>query len=181
MYADHTLTPKEAIRLCALGTLAMTPMRYGDLAVSIRHFVSRVVGPTPEVMGHSLELLRYEGLVETVEGRDENALLRLTDDGHAEMRMLLTADLRPSNTELNTLITALKFRFLHLLPEDERRVQAELLFAAVEREIARLQDLRAHPSGGTGFLADWLDHHLAVLDGRLAWLGQFRDRLTPEA
>ncbi|HYN38325.1 MAG TPA: hypothetical protein VES39_03645, partial [Rhodospirillales bacterium] len=77
MYADQTLTPKEAIRLCALGTLALAPMRYGELAVSIRHFISRVIGPTPEIMGHSLELLKYEGLVETVEGSDENAMLCL--------------------------------------------------------------------------------------------------------
>ena len=180
MYADHTLTPKEAIRLCALGTLAMAPIRYGDLAVSIRHFVSRVIGPTPEIMGHSLELLKYEGLVETVEGSDDTALLQITDDGRGEMRALLTADLRPSNTELNTLITALKFRFLHLLPVAERQAQAELLEAAVEREIARLQDLRQHPSGAAGYLADWLDHHVAMLEGRLAWLGRFRERLRTD-
>lgn len=177
MYADHTLTPKEAVRLCALGTLAIAPMCYGDLAVSIRHFVSRVIGPTPEIMGHSLELLKYEGLVETVEGSDDKALLRITDDGRAEMRALLIADLRPSNTELNTLITALKFRFLHLLPAGERQAQTELLEAAVEREIARLQDLRQHPSGAAGYLADWLDHHVAMLEGRLAWLARFRARL----
>jgi len=178
MYADHTLTPKEAVRLCALGTLALAPMRYGDLAIAIRHFISRVVGPTPEIMGHSVELLKYEGLVETVEGSDENALLRITDAGRAEMQALLIADLRPSNTELNTLITALKFRFLHLLPPDEQQKQAELLYAAVEREIARLQDLRRHPSGAVGFLAEWLDHHIATLEGRLEWLGGLRDRLS---
>ena len=32
MYRDNTLIPTEAIRLAALGTLAMRPMRYGDLA-----------------------------------------------------------------------------------------------------------------------------------------------------
>jgi putative AphA-like transcriptional regulator len=177
MYADHTLTPKEAIRLCALGSLALGAMRYGDLAISIRHFVSRVIGPTPEIMGHSLELLKYEGLVEVVEGGGETALLRITDDGLRDMRGLLTADLRPCNTELNTLITALKFRFLHLLSPEEQRAQTELLVAAVERELARLQDLREHPTGNAGFLPDWLDHYIAVLAGRLAWLDQFRDRL----
>lgn len=181
MYADHTLTPKEAVRLCALGTLAVTPMRYGELAISIRHFISRVIGPTPEIMGHSIELLRYEGLVETIEGEDENALLRITEDGAAEMQALLTADLRPSNTELNTLITALKFRFLHLLPAEQRQAQAELLLAAVEREIARLQDLRCHPSGAAGYLAGWLDHHLESLQGRLDWLSHLREQLSAEA
>jgi Putative AphA-like transcriptional regulator len=178
IYTDHTLTPKEAIRLCALGSLALGPMLYGDLAISIRHFISRVIGPTPEIMGHSLELLKYEGLVEMVEGNGETALLRITDDGLREMRALLTANLRPSNTELNTLITALKFRFLHLLSLDEQRAQAELLLAAVERELARLQDLREHPTGNVGFLPDWLDHYVAALEGRLAWLTRFRDRLA---
>jgi hypothetical protein len=178
IYTDHTLTPKEAIRLCALGSLALGPMLYGDLAISIRHFISRVIGPTPEIMGHSLELLKYEGLVEMVKGSGETALLRITDDGLREMRALLTANLRPSNTELNTLITALKFRFLHLLSLDEQRAQAELLLAAVERELARLQDLREHPTGNVGFLPDWLDHYVAALEGRLAWLTRFRDRLA---
>jgi DNA-binding PadR family transcriptional regulator len=178
MYTDNTLTPKEAIRLCALGSLALGPVRYGDLAISIRHFISRVIGPTPEVMGHSLELLKYEGLAETIEGSGETALLRITDDGVREMRVLLTANLRPSNTELNTLITALKFRFLHMLSADEQRAQAELLLAAVERELARLQDLREHPTGSEGFLPDWLDHHIAALGGRLEWLACFRDRIA---
>jgi len=180
MYADNTLTPKEAVRLCALGTLAIAPMRYGDLAVSIRHFISRVIGPTPEIMGHSIELLRYEALVETIEGEDDAALLRITDDGLAEMRTLLVANLRPSNTELNTLITALKFRFMDLLPPAERHAQAELLTAAVEREMARLKDLRRHPSGAAGILPDWLDHHIETLESRLAWLGRLRDRLAAE-
>ena len=178
MYADHTLDAKRghpAVRAGLAGARAPCVMR--DLAISIRHFISRVIGPTPEIMGHSLELLKYEGLVETVEGSGEDALLRITDDGVREMRQLLTANVRPSNTELNTLITALKFRFLHLLAPEDQRSQAELLLAAVERELARLHDLRAHPSGSAGFFPDWLDHHIAALDDRLAWIARFRDRL----
>lgn len=178
MYADNTLTPKEAIRLCALGTLALQPMRYGELAVSIRHFLSRVIGPTPEVMGHSLELLRYEGLVETLEGSGDQTLLGITDEGRQEMQALLTANVRPAATELNTLITALKFRFLHLLPAADRQAQAELLLAATERELARLQDLREHPAGCLGFMPDWLDHHIVTLNARLVWLETLRDRLA---
>lgn len=180
MYTDNTLTPKEAIRLCALGSLAVEPMRYGDLANSIRHFISRVIGPTPEIMGHSIELLKYEGLVETLSGSGDSAILRVTDDGRHEMRALLTANVRPSNTELNSLITALKFRFLHLLPADDQCAQAELLIAAVERELARLQDLRDHPSGAAGFMPEWLGHHIGVLTSRLDWLCAFRDRLVGE-
>lgn len=180
MYADHTLTPKEAVRLCALGTLALQPMRYGDLAISIRHFISRVIGPTPEIMGHSIELLKYEGLVETVEGSGETTLLSITEDGLAEMRALLTADVRPSNTELNTLITALKFRFLHLLSPRDRHAQVDLLHASVERELARLQDLRNHPSGAAGFMPMWTDHHVSLLQARLAWLEGLRESLAEQ-
>ena len=42
MFADNTLTPEEAVRLCALGTMALRPMTYAGLANSIRHFISRI-------------------------------------------------------------------------------------------------------------------------------------------
>ncbi|MFO1128632.1 MAG: hypothetical protein U1E66_09420 [Rhodospirillales bacterium] len=178
MYADHTLTPKEAIRLCALGTLASAPLSYGALAVAIRHFVSRVIGPTPEIMGHSIELLRYEELIETVCGEGDQAILRLTPAGEEELRSLLTANLRPSNTELNHLIVALKFRFLHLLDEGERLAQAELLIDACDNEIARLTDLRRHHATDAGYLTRWLDYDLRALDERRDWLSALRQELA---
>lgn len=177
MYADHTLTPKEAIRLCALGTLALAPTTYMGLAQAIRHFVSRVVGPTPETMGHSIELLKYEGLVEAIDGSGDTALLRLTEAGHTEMRALLTARLKPSNTELNRLIVALKFRFLHLLDPEDQRLEAEQLMEACEQEVLRLIDLRQHHADDDGCLRTWLDHEIGALEARLAWLGRFREGL----
>ncbi len=177
MYADHTLTPKEAIRLCALGTLALGPTTYMGLAHAIRHFVSRVIGPTPEIMGHSIELLKYEGLVEAIAGEGDTAVLRITAAGEAEMRALLTAKLRPSNTELNRLIVALKFRFLHLLAADEQRAEADQLIEAGEQEVLRLIDLRQHHADDDGCLVLWLDQEIATLEHRLAWLAAFRDRL----
>lgn len=181
MYADHTLTPKEAIRLCALGSLALQPMRYGDLATCIRHFISRVVGPTPEIMGHSLELLRYEGLVEALSGSGDEAVLGLTDDGHREMQALLVAGLRPASSELNSLIVALKFRFMHLLPLPEQQRQVDMLIAAGERELARLEDLHAHHASDGGYLPIWLDQHRQVLKERLRWLEAFGQRLEQDA
>lgn len=181
MYADHTLTPKEAIRLCALGTLALTTMSYRDLAVAIRHFVSRVIGPTPEIMGHSIELLRYEGLVTTLTGSGDLAVLALTDAGRDELRSLLVANLRPSNTELNHLIVALKFRFLHLLDPTEQLAQADLLIEATEQELARLNDLRRHHVDDGGHLIGWLDHDIVQHATHLAWLADFRLRLAGAA
>jgi len=177
MYADHTLTPKEAIRLCALGTLALSPTTYMGLAHAIRHFVSRVVGPTPEIMGHSIELLKYEGLVAVVEGEGDSAVLQLTPAGQAEMQALLTAKLRPSNTELNRLLVALKFRFLHLLDAAAQRLEAEQLMEACEQEVLRLIDLRQHHAEDEGCLTLWLDHEIGALETRQAWLAAFRDRL----
>lgn len=69
MFSDNTLTPKEAVRLCALGAIASKPMRYSELAGSVRHFTGRIMGPSLELMGTSIELLRYEGLVEAIDGK----------------------------------------------------------------------------------------------------------------
>lgn len=189
MYADHTLTPKESIRLCALGTLALGSMRYSELAVAIRHFISRIIGPTPEIMGHSIELLKYEGLVEAAAsgGTDagpadaadsgDDALLRITEDGQAELRTLLKAKVRASSTELTKLVIALKFRFLHLLEPTERAAQIALLIEVCERELSRLRDLRDHHAGDEGCLVVWLDHDTALLESRIGWLRSFAARL----
>lgn len=177
MYADQTLTPKESIRLCALGTLALGPRRYSDLAVAIRHFISRIIGPTPELMGHSIELLRYEGLVETLSGEGDEALLQITDDGRRELRSLLIANVRPSSTELTKLVVALKFRFLHLLEPAERIAQVRLLADVCERELTRLRDLRSYDTGDEGCLGVWLDHDMALLESRIGWLKALAGRL----
>lgn len=178
MFADHTLTPKEAIRLCALGVLALAPRTYAELATEVRHFVGRVVGPTPEIMGHSIELLKYEGLVEALSGAGDDAVLRLTVDGEFAMRQLLRANVRSHTSELTKLVVALKFRFLHLLPLDEQRLQVELLTDAVDRELARLADLRDRHANEPGYLVAWLDHDIAALEGRRAWLAAFEPTLV---
>lgn len=184
MYADNTLTPKEAIRLCALGLLALAPRTYAALATDVRHFVGRVVGPTPEIMGHSIELLKYEGLVEPIDGAGDDAVLQLTDAGRLAMRQLLMANVRAHASELTKLVAALKFQFLHLLPPSEQRLQVALLADAVDRELARLCDLRAHHSDDPGYLVTWLDHDITALEQRLAWLADFEQRIgvqTPTA
>jgi DNA-binding PadR family transcriptional regulator len=181
MFADNTLTPKEATRLCALGGLALSPMTYSALAMSIRHFISRVIGPTPEIMGHSIELLKYEGLVEAVEGSGAETLLNITDAGREEVRELLTANVRATSTALDKLIVALKFRFMHLLEPDEQCLQADMLVDVCEKELSRLEDLRRHHAGDAGYLVSWLDHDIGLLEARLAWLTDFRAKLYDRA
>lgn len=176
MFSDNTLTPKEAIRLCALGTLALKPLRYGELARAIRTFVSHIQGPTLEMMGSSIELLKFEGLVEPVDGvgMEDDATLRITDQGDAELKVLLSANIRATATELNKLVIALKFRFLHLLPATKRIAQIDLLIDVFESEHARLSALHASHDDDTGYLADWLDHDIGVLTARIQWLKEFR-------
>ena len=179
MYADNTLTPRDATRLCALGTLAIGPSRYSALVNAVRHFVSRVMGPSLDLMGNSIELLKYEGLVAPVEGEGmkDDATLAITEDGMMELRSLLRANMRSASSDLNKLVVALKFRFLHFLDAKEQRDQADILVEVCENELARLDDLRQYHAGDDGFLVEWLDHDIGELEARLAWLEDFREKL----
>ncbi len=172
MYADSTLTPKEATRLCALGTLALAPLRYSALATAVRHFIGRVLGTSLDLMAPAIELLKYEGLVRPVSGQgmEDDAELAITDKGRLELRTLLTANLRSGASELNKLVISLKFRFLHLLDAAERRHQADMLMDVCEAEIARLQDLKQTHAGDSGYLGAWLEHDIGQLQARLVWL-----------
>jgi DNA-binding PadR family transcriptional regulator len=174
MFRDNSLIPAEAIRLAALGLLAEADRRYGDLAREIRHFTSRIVGPSLDLMGTSLELLRYEGLIEAVDGQgaSDNATLRLTGRGREALAQLLRAPLRSSVSEMNRLALLLKLRFLHYLPADEQNGQIVLMADSLESERARLDELRRHHAVPDLF-RDWLERDIATIDARIAWL---RDR-----
>lgn len=176
MYNDNSLLPREAIRLAALGILAGAPMPYAQLAAEVRHFASRIAGPSPELMGTSIELLVCEGLI-AHDGEGDDAPLVLTADGREELDRLLHAGVRAANTDVNKLILALKFRFLHLLPAADRAVQVALTAEACESELARLVDLRAAHADDPGHLAAWLDFEIAQGEDRLAWLRDFAAKL----
>ena len=173
MYRDNSLMPGEAIRLLALGILTEGERSYADLASAVRHFTERMVGPSLELMGQPLELLRVEGLIEAVDEKvpSEQARLRLTPAGKEALQTLLRANLRPQVNDLNKLIIALKIRFLHLLPEEE------LLVEILERDLARLRDLRDHHSGESNNLGAWLDLEIEQTSKRLAWFSSFAERL----
>jgi len=185
MYADHTLTPKEAVRLCALGTLAQegVSMRYSVLAHNARHFMSRVTGPSLELMGTSLELLKFEGLIAPTggQGMEDDALMELTNKGKTELQTLLTARVRADSNDLNKLIITLKFRFLHLLADEEQCNQVDSLVDAAQAELARLGDLRDNHCDETGYLTNWLDHDLDLIEKRLEWLENLRNELYSKA
>jgi DNA-binding PadR family transcriptional regulator len=168
MFPDHSLMPKEALRLAALGMLAEQPMPYGQLASAVRGFVHHIMGPSPEAMGSSLELLRYEGLIRPRDSGDQSAL-ELTAKGRDEFVTLMLATVRAPFNDLNKLVVALKLRFLPLLPADRQRDQTTLLIEACRVELARLLDLRAGHADRPGPFLAWLDHDIAQVQARLSW------------
>jgi len=174
MFADQTLTPKEAVRFCALGLISEAPLRYSDLARGVRDFCARVMGPSLDLMGTSIELLRYEGLVSPVQGQgmEDDALLAITESGRTTLRTLLTAGLR-SGSDITRLVVALKMRFLHLLSEAEKRSQIDMLIDGAESDLARLEDLAEASSGESEQLRRWLDFEIEQSRQRLAWLESF--------
>ena len=179
MYRDNTLIPTEAIRLAALGTLTAGPRRYADLAREVRGFASRFTGPSLDILGSSLELLRLEGLVQPVEGTgmEDNALLAITQAGSVALEELLESSIRSPVDGISKLIVALKLRFLHLLTPAKRRQQIERLAELSAGERARLKDLRASHGEESGHLAAWLDLEVAQVEGRIAWLQELAPRV----
>ena len=172
MFRDNSLIPTEAVRLAALGLLAEAPRRYGDLALEVSHFTSRLVGPSLDLMGTSLELLRYEGLIEAVDGdgMTDNATLRLTAAGKTALIGLLKARLRGPVNDLNRVALLVKLRFLHHLSAEEQAAQTRLIHEACANELARLEELRRHHVTVPGPFLTWLDQDIAGLKARLAWL-----------
>jgi hypothetical protein len=187
MFRDQSLIPTEAIRLAALGILTTGPRKYGELAVEVRHFASRMLGPSLDILGTSIELLRYEGLIEPIGPRaapgqslTADSTVQLTEAGRAALRDLLTSRVRAPLTDLTKLVIALKLRFLHLLTPDERRAQLEMLVELTESELARLADLRTQYAESGNLLGDWLAQDIAQAEERRAWYRERLERLPAD-
>jgi DNA-binding PadR family transcriptional regulator len=175
VYADRTLIPTEVIRLCALGTLTLAPMTYAELAREVRAFTGRMSGPSLDMMGTSIELLRTEGLIAAIETSTPTeagaeATLRLTPAGEAELRDLLTANLRNTLDDLSRIVFALKLRFLHLLEPPVARQQIDRLIEISKADRARRADTKARYGGEPGHFGAWLDADIERATDRVAWL-----------
>ena len=96
---------------------------------------------------------------------------------NAEKQNLLKSNLRAGTSDLNELIIALKFRFLHLLAPEDQRAQASQLIDMCDTELARLDDLLLHHDPEGGHFTEWLKHDIQRLEERLNWLTVFRDKL----
>jgi hypothetical protein len=177
MYRDNSLVPIETVRIAALGALATKPRTYAEIAADVRLFTSRIVGPSLDLMGISIELLRAEGVVENL-AEDEglkDPRLTLTAAGREMLVKLLKAGIRAPNTELSRLVVALKMRFLHLLAPAERLEQITMLRELTTRERERYLELEEQ-SDGANLFKDWLALQIQLLDTRLAWLDGFSMR-----
>ena len=174
MYRDNSLIPKEAIRMAALGALINGNRSYIDISTEVRQFSARIVGPSLDLLGTSIELLKLEGLIEVVEnpGGDGEELLRLTTSGFQELKEYLRSTIRSGSSDLNKLVVALKLRFIEVLEPSERLDQLVGLQTMYQAERNRLQDLRKHKEWSAGLLPGLLDLELAVTDQRLSWCGE---------
>ena len=171
MYRDNSLIPKEAIRMAALGALINGSRSYIDISTEVRQFSARIVGPSLDLLGTSIELLKLEGLIEVVEnpGGDGEELLRLTTSGFQELKEYLRSTIRSGSSDLNKLVVALKLRFIEVLEPSERLDQLVGLQTMYKAERNRLQDLRKHKEWSAGLLPRLLELELAVTDQRLSW------------
>ncbi|MBC27877.1 MAG: hypothetical protein CMM41_11780 [Rhodospirillaceae bacterium] len=169
MYRDNTLIPTEAIRLAALGRLMEGSVDYSELANEVRHFVSSVIGPSLDMLTPSLELIRLEGLAQSVpkpsHGQEPNILI--TEEGRKIFRTLMTSNVRAPVNDVSKLVIALKMRFLHLLDSDDRAKQIEMLSCMYESELNRLEQLKSLHIKGR--FVDWLGFEMAQLQARLVW------------
>ncbi|MFQ5467320.1 MAG: hypothetical protein ACE5DS_04210 [Kiloniellaceae bacterium] len=180
MYRDNTLIPSEAVRLLALGLLGTREMPYAALASEVRYFIQHVVGPSLDLVGTPLQVLKVEGLIEPVDeaaqGTAETAgdeTLRITVAGRDELTRLLNSNVRPPVSDINKLIVTLKMRFLHLLEPADRRLQVEMIAEMYERQLVRLTELRAHHAAAPGCLPGWLDLEVTKTRQTLEWFQKF--------
>ena len=174
MYRDNSLIPRETIKMAALGALIERERSYDDIANEVRSFISRIVGPSLELMGTSIELLKVEGLIETVNDNDKDdaSLLRLSPAGLQELKEYLRSNLKSGGSELNKLVIALKLRFIDILNDDERRDQFLAIRDIYHNEKRRLDDHKNQTTWLTGFLLESIELDLYVVNKRIEWCDQ---------
>lgn len=169
MFTERALLPAQAARLTALGMLAEGARHYADLAREVAHFTGVILGQSLDLMGTSLELLRYEGLIEAEGGTGmvDNAEMQITAAGRAALVRLLRAPLAAPAVEVNRLVLALKLRFLPILDEAGRGEVLAQIREWYAGEIVRYEELRARHGARSAPFRRWLDREIALARERL--------------
>jgi hypothetical protein len=99
--------------------------------------------------------------------------LRITDAGRKQFVNLMISGVRAPVSDVSKLIIALKMRFLHLLDQEDRLDQFELMREMSVAEAVRLRDLR--DNGTTEGFSEWLSFEIGQLESRIAWLDRLAD------
>lgn len=169
MFTERALLPAQAARLTALGMLAEGPRHYADLAREVAHFTGCILGQSLDLMGTSLELLRYEGLIEAQAGTGmvDNAEMRITAAGRVALGHLLKAPLAAPSVEVNRLVLALKLRFLPILDAADRGEVWAQVREWYAGEIGRYDELRARHGVRSAPFRRWLDREIDLARERL--------------
>jgi len=164
--------------MAALGALVTRARSYADIAAEVREFAARIVGPSLDLLGTSIELLKLEGLIAPVgdETDRDSEMLRLTGDGRLALEAYLKTNIRPGTSDLNKLVIALKLRFIDVLGAEERLDQLEGLKRMYEGEQARLRDLAGHDEWSEGLMPNWLDIELDMVARRIEWCDELIGR-----
>ncbi|MBP5856818.1 hypothetical protein KAJ83_07345 [Marivibrio halodurans] len=179
MYRDRSLVPTEAVRLAALGGLMEGGRHYDALADEIRFFTARVVGPSLDLLGSSLELLLIEGLAEETGGAGSGSPSReiaITDAGCRTFHQLMAAAVRAPLNDISRLVLLLKLRFLPLQDAETQEEQLDMIADLVRTERARIAELATEYE--TRPMAEWLAFDIEQADRRLAWLEARMDALA---
>ncbi len=169
MYQDKPLTPTDAVKLAALGAMISGDLSYASLARDIRYFAARVVGPSLDLLGSSLEILRLEGLIENKITDDdlEKNILTITQSGKDMFNDLMSSMLRTPPDDASRLVYSLKLRFLNFLKDEERLDQIDLLREIAISELARFEDLKK--TYGGDYLGNSLDMDINHANAKIAW------------
>ena len=170
MIQDGSLVPRDAIRMAALGALLQGDRPYSEIAREVRQFTARIVGPSLELLGSSIELLRLEGLLEATSSQEaDEPVLRLTETGLDALRDYLRADINPDASAHHRLLIALKLRFIGVLDTNEQLAQLHALERINEADAVRLDDLLERDEWHDGLLRDWLVSERAAAEQRAQW------------
>ena len=160
--------------MATLGALVEQERSYNDVSSEVRNFISRIVGPSLDLLGTSIELLKVEGLIEEglKNGDPNQEILRLSESGMKELKDYLRSNLRLGGSDLNKLVVALKLRFIDVLDTEHKLEELLGLRTMYESELARLSDLQTQSQWLTGLLSASLKLELDIAEERINWCSE---------
>lgn len=100
----------------------------------------------------------------------DDATLEITQAGRRELRSLVLSNARGATSELNRLLTLLRFRFVHLLPAADVYELLERMVEQFQCDGSRLGTLFAEQRDEPGLLGEWLQLYQEQQAARVQWI-----------